>query len=354
MDIFSRRICVHPFSQFFIEKNYNILPRELTLSSNKILLYGPPKSGKTSLALDYLSSLAIPSKKIAYLDSQDPRVELEKAKSELLKLFLEKKIEALILESYTPNFTLPNLPTILLTSNAPLFIPTFQTLKTRNLSFAEYLSFDKKNSSPQTLLKNFIKDGNLPQIPFLAEFQKIKTKQENLKISLEENYSLFCKLTSFASSKLTTNQFYSLLKKEQKISKDRLYELWERLYNEGIMLCIPHIQEKKNKKIYFYDFSLPKALNPQSTILQILENMFVLELLIWLEKRGDCMVYDDQNFFITQKSGVFFFAPFAHQDFIIQKIKKSPYPQVKIITLEKDWEMDGVYDFLEFSLGEIE
>lgn len=120
------------------------------------------------------------------------------------------------------------------------------------------------------------------------------------------------------------------------------------------MLSLPHIQENKPKKIYFYDFSLPKALSPQSTILQILENMFVLELMIFLEKNGDTLYYDDQNFFITQKHGVFFFAPFAHQEFIAQKIKKSPYPQVRIITLEKDWEMDGVFDFIELSLGEIE
>lgn len=345
---------MHPFSQFFSEKTYNTLKRELSIPSNKTLIYGAPKSGKTSLALDYLNSLNIPSKKIAYLDCQDPRVRLEEAKSELLKLFLEKKLEALILKSYTPTFILPNLPIILLTSNSPLALPAFSTLKSRNLSFAEYISFDRKNTSPQTLLKNFIKDGNLPQIPFLAEFQKIKTKQENLKIALEENYPLFCKLSSFASSKLTTNQFYSLLKKERKISKDRLYEFWERLGDEGIMLSIPHTKESKNKKIYFYDFSLPKALSPQSTILQILENMFVLELLILLEKTQDTLTYDDQNFFITQKNGVFFFAPFAHQDFVIQKLKKSPYSQVRIITLEKDWEMDGVYDFLEFSLGEIE
>lgn len=344
---------MYQFQQFLSEKLYNTLPRELSIPSNKTLIYGPPKSGKTSLALDYLTSLNIPSKKVAYLDCQDPRVELEEAKSELLKLFLEKKIEFLILDSYTPSFTLPNLPSILLISPTPLSFPSFSLLQTRNLSFAEYVSFDRKNTSSQTLLKNFIKDGNLPQIPFLAEFQKNKTKQENLKIALEENYPLFCKLSSFSASKLTTNQFYSLLKKERKISKDRLYEFWERLGSEGIMISIPHIQEK-SKKIYFYDFSLPKALSPQSTILQILENMFVLELLIFLQKSGDTLAYDDQNFFITQKNGVFFFAPFAHKDFITQKIKKSPYPQVKIITLEKDWEMEGVYDFLEFSLGEIE
>ncbi|RDU69874.1 ATP-binding protein [Helicobacter cholecystus] len=345
---------MHIFSQFFNEKTYNILPRELCISSNKIVIYGPPKSGKTSLALDYINSLEISSKKIAYLDCQDPRVRIEEAKSELLKLYLEKKIEALILESYPPSFALPNLPIILLTSNSPISLPTFSLLKTRNLSFAEYISFDRKNSSTQTLLKNFIKDGNLPQIHFLNDYQKIKTKQDNLKIALEENYPLFCKLSSFSASKLTAHQFYSLLKKEQKISKDRLYKFWERLESEGILINIPHIQESKNKKIYFYDFTLPKALNSQSTILQILENMFILELLIFLEKRGDTLAYDDQNFFITQKNGVFLFAPFAHQDFIIQKLKKSPYSQVKIITLEKDWEMDGVYDFMEFSLGEIE
>ena len=345
---------MHPFWQYYNEKSYNTLPRDFTLPSPKTLIYGAPKSGKTSLAFDFASSLNLPSKKIAYLDCQDPRVELEEAKSELLKLFLEKKIELLILDSYSPTFALPNLPSIILISALPHTLPSFSLLKMRNLSFAEYVSFDRKNSSPITLLKNFIKDGNLPQMPFLAEFQKVKIKQENLKIALGESFSLFCKLSSFASSKLTTNQFYSLLKKERKISKDRLYELWDRLEREGIILSLPHIQESKPKKLYFYDFSLPKALSPQSTILQILENMFVLELMIFLEKNGDTLYYDDQNFFITQNHGVFFFAPFAHQEFISQKIKKSPYPQVRIITLEKDWEMEGVFDFLELSLGEIE
>lgn len=345
---------MHQFQYLLSEKTYNTLPRDLSLPSNKTLIYGPPKSGKTSLALDFLSSLNLSSKRTIFLDCQDPRVELEEAKSELLKLFLEKKIDALLIDSYQPTLTLPNLPYIFLISPSPIELPSFSLLQMRNLSFAEYVSFDRKNTSPQTLLKNFIKDGNLPQMPFLAEFQKIKTKQENLKIALAEEFPLFCKLSSFASSKITANQFYSLLKKERKISKDRIYAFWERLESEAIVIKIPHIQEGKPKKVYFYDFSLPKALSPQSTILQILENMFVLELLNLLQRNGDTLYYDDQNFFITQNHGVFFFAPFAHQEFITQKIKKSPYPQVRIITLEKDWEMEGVYDFLELSLGEIE
>lgn len=335
----------------YLEKSYQTLARKSQILHPKTLLYGAPQCGKTSIALDYAKSLKISHKKIAYLDLLDPRIDLEVAKTELLKAYLEKSLQLLIIDHFNPDFTLPNLENIILISNTPHTLSNFHIHQIHNLDFMEYMSFDKKSNSTETLLKNFIKDGNSPSMPFLQEFEKIKHKQNTLKLALQEDFEIFCTLCFFTSQKLTTNQFYSLLKKTQKISKDRIYELFSSLSTQGLIFSLPHLQENKPKKLYLYDFSLPKALLPKTNIVYTLENMFVLELRLLLGENQ--LRYDDSNFLITSNEEVFLFAPFAHLDFIHSKLSKCPYNNVKVITLDKIEEKSHfeIYSFLEFVLG---
>lgn len=347
---------MHFFSQFLIEQHYHTLPRKQALLSSKTLIYGPPKSGKTSLALDFAHNSQIPSKKIVFMDCQDPRICEKEAKSELLKLYLERKIELLILKGFAADFSLPNIEHILLISNQKMQIPSFSSHQCSYLSFIEYVSFCSKNNSLDSLLKNFIKDGNLPQMPFLSEHQKIRTKQEILKLNLKDNLPLFTQLLPFQAQKLTSFQFYTMLKKTHKISKDRVYAFIDGLEREGLIFFLPHLLPNKPKKIYFSDFSLPKALSLHHTIVPLLENMFVLELLA-LSKE---VYYDDFGCFILPNIGKFLFAPFAQRDFIEKKLSKMPKENLRIITLDFSdsglshaiqWE---ALSFAEFTLGGIE
>lgn len=347
---------MHFFSQFFSEKNHNTLRRKISISKPKTLIYGAPKSGKTSLAFDYAQSANFSNKGIVYLDMKDPRICLDEARGELLKLYLEKKIELLILDRFIQPFPLPNIDSILILSDEKIEVPGFCTLECPALSFVEYVSFCAKNSSIDSLLKNFIKEGNLPQMPFLSDHQKIQTKQEILSLALGSNFSLFLKLISFQSQKFTIFQFYTLLRKTEKISKDKIYLFFDVLQARSLIFFIPHLQPTKPKKIYFYDFSIPKTLTLNPVILPILENMFVLELVSLNQK----IHYDDFGRFIVSGIGNFLFMPFAQKEVIEKKLLKMPKEDLIIITL--NFSSSGITNgiawealsFLEFTLGGIE
>lgn len=348
---------MHFFSQFFSEKNHNTLRRKNLISKPKTLIYGAPKSGKTSLALDYLQSRNLSNKRIVYWDMKDPRINHDEARTELLKLYLEKKIELLILDRFTQPFSLPNLDSVLIISDEKMEIPEFSTLECPALTFIEYVSFCSKNSSIDSLLKNFIKEGNLPQIPFLSDHQKLQTKQEILALALRNDLPLFVKLIPFQSQRFTIFQFYTLLRKAEKISKDRIYLFFEFLQAYSLIFFIPHIQPTKPKKIYFYDFSIPKTLTLNPVILPILENMFVLELLSF----GQNIHYDDFGRFIVDGIGIFLFIPFAQQEVIEKKLSRMPKDDL-IIIITLDFSHSGItnaikweaLNFLEFTLGGIE
>lgn len=344
------------FSQFFSEKNHNTLRRKTLISKSKTLIYGAPKSGKTSLALDHIQSKNLSNKRVVYWDMKDLRINHDEAKTELLKLYLEKKIDLLILDRFTQSFSLPNIDSVLIISDEKIEIPEFSTLECSALTFIEYVSFCSKNSSIDSLFKNFIKEGNLPQMPFLSDHQKIQTKQEILTLALGDYLSLFMKLIPFQSQRFTIFQFYTLLRKTEKISKDKIYLFFEFLQAHSLIFFIPHIQSTKPKKIYFYDFSIPKTLTLHPVIFPILENMFILELMSF----GQEIYYDDFGRFIVAGIGNFLFIPFAQQEVIEKKLSKIPKDDLIIITL--DFSGSGITNaikwealsFLEFTLGGIE
>lgn len=349
------------FSQFLTEKSYSTLARRFTIEHPKTLIYGPPKSGKTSLAIDFAVNSNFPSKKIIYFDLNDLRFSYEEAKSELLKLYLEKRIELLIIDGYSPTFSLPHLDHIILISQHNISLPSFHSFSCSNLTFVEYISFCSKNISIDSLLKAFIRDGNLPQMPFLNEHQKIKTKQESIKLAIPEDLDLFIYLASFQSQKITIFQFFTMLKKRIRISKDKIYTFFESLEQQGLIFFVPHIKPNKPKKLYFADFSLPKALLWNHTILPILENMFILELLSIDQE----VYYDDSGCFVTPNLGHFLLIPFAQSEVIDYRFSKIPQKNLikenlTIITLDFSsantthgitWK---AITFAEFALGGME
>lgn len=347
---------MHFFSQLLNEKSYNTLRRKSPILHPKTLIYGAPKSGKTSLALDHAQNANFSNKRTIYLDMQDPRIPQDEARAELLKLYLEKKIELLILDRFIQPFPLPNIDSIVVLSDEKIALPDFHVQKCSALLFVEYVSFCSKNSSIDSLLKNFIKDGNLPQMPFLGEHQKIQAKQEILALTLEKHFSLFLKLIPFQSQKFTVFQFYTMIKKTEKISKDKIYFFFDFLQARSLIFFIPHLQPTKPKKIYFYDFSIPKTLSLNPIILPILENMFVLELMAISTE----IYYDDFGRFIIPNIAHFLFIPFGEREVIRKKLLKMPKENLIIVTLDfsDSGHTNGIkweaLNFVEFTLGEME
>jgi predicted AAA+ superfamily ATPase len=67
-------------------KPLNFIERKVSIPSKHVNIYGPPKSGKTWLLLDYLSN--IPKKKHLYLDLNDVRLDKSTLNSNLQNFYL--------------------------------------------------------------------------------------------------------------------------------------------------------------------------------------------------------------------------------------------------------------------------
>lgn len=369
-------------SKGYFDRAANTMPRRYGINAGKVFLYGAPKTGKTSLALLYGAQF----KKNFYVDCADKRVKIDAINAFLLKNYLEKNLEMLIIDHYIPSISLPNLQHIILIAPSTKDIPPdFQPKAIQALSFEEYVSFDRKNIAINTLFNLFLKEGNLPEIYHLEPSYKIPRKHEILKLALGNDYEFFCTLLLMQAQKLTPHHIYALLKKSHKISKDRLYPLLEKLQKTQIIFFVPHLQHQ-TRKLYFYDFTLPLCVSGEKNFNAILENMLFLELQKQTEqtykisnslssyfihktslespKSADSQIfYGDYNEFITPL-GVFIFIPFADEKIITQKLFKMPYEHIFVITLS--FESKGILKyndrqiqwiamtFINFALGDTE
>ncbi|WP_300451442.1 ATP-binding protein [uncultured Helicobacter sp.] len=320
-------------SKTYLDDVAGILPRRYGLKVGKSFLYGAPSVGKSAIAL--LHSKAY--KKCLYINCVDCRTDIESANKLILKSYLERTIELLIVDNYTPHISLPNLPHIILIASSPAHCPEgFVPKHIRALSFEEYVSFDNKNFSIQHLFNSFLKDGNLVQILSLSPSHKIPRKQEILKLALQNDFHLFSALLHFQAQKLSIHHIYTILKKTHKISKDRIYPLLHSLEERGMIYLVPH-SKQKHKKLYFYDFTLPLCVSNHKHLQAILENMLLLEILNFCERYGvsEAVSYGDMGEFICDL-GVFIFLPFATRESIESKLAhfRTSYPRIYVITFD--------------------
>ncbi|WP_276890569.1 ATP-binding protein [Helicobacter japonicus] len=320
-------------SKIYLDNVAGILPRRYGLKVGKTFLYGAPSTGKSAIALLHASAY----KKCLYINCADCRTDIESANALILKTHLERTIELLIVDNYTPLISLPNLPHIILIAPSPLHCPNGFSLKhIRALSFEEYVGFDNKNLSIHHLFNAFLKEGNLAHTLLLPPHLRIPNKQKILKLALWNDFELFCALLPLQAQKLSTYHIYNILKKSHKISKDRIYPLLHTLEERGIIYFIPHISHK-HKKLYFYDFTLPLCVSNDKNLQAMLENMLLLEIFNFCERynvRGQ-VSYGDMGEFICDL-GIFLFLPFATRESIESKLAKfkTPYKRLYIITFD--------------------
>ncbi|STP10576.1 putative ATPase [Helicobacter cinaedi] len=325
-------------SKSYLERVVGMKPRRYGLKKQKTFLYGASGVGKSSLA--FLHSAKY--KKTLYINCSDSRTNIESANALILKSFLEKNLELLIIDSYTPKISLPNLNHIILIANSNAHCPKdFKSKKIHALSFEEYISFDSKNLSINNLFNLFLKEGNLPEIQKLDPSYKITRKQEILQLSLKNDFDIFCSLLTMQGQKLTINHIYTILKKTHKISKDRIYPLLQSLNESGFIFLLPH-HTTSSKKLYFYDFTLPLCVQIERNFLASLENMLLLELIAFCE-RYECessIYYGDIGEFISPL-GIFIFLPFSTKESIESKLKKFSFQALHIYVITLNFEGNG-------------
>ena len=302
--------CLHPFGPFETPKEPALNnPLLKAPSSDKICLLGPMKSGKTTFAL----KLAKDFKNPVYLNYNDMRLNKNILSSWLLKWYLEKKMDLLILDNIERlDFSLPKLPKIVLIPNylSPITAPNFSLCYALGLDFKEYTRFFKPNTPKNTMFNRFLRDGNALDSLFTEnEQEKILKKQENIKLAFQAYAPLMAKICSYQSKFVSAFYLYTQLKKELKTSKDTLYKFLHALEKQRILFLAPSFENHKTK-LYLCDFALPYSLTPSPSLLSVFENMVFLEL--YKQFPSHELYSHDNGIFILHKNSTNKLALIAH------------------------------------------
>ena len=332
-------------------KGFTIFPRSFMPKEQKLILLGPPKSGKTSIALELARNFKHP----VFIDCADTRLDIKQTSNALLKLFLERKFDLLIVDNFAPAFSLPNFAHIVLTANSITQIPesilsSFALKSILPLKFEEYVSFSKGSRPLESIFSHFLKEGNLPEISFLPEFKKLERNQEILKLHFLGDFELFLPLLSYQAKPFSTHNFYIYLKQKFKISKDRIYRFMQTLIESKITILLSHITTNQPKKLYFYNFAIPYILSSRPNFQAIFENLILCELL----HRQTQIFYSDDCDFVSDECA-YFAMPFPSSQLIESKLAQMAhqYKHTFFITTNATnttYQNYSILSFIDFTL----
>ena len=290
--------------------------------SNKQIIYGPPKSGKTSSAIEYANNLKI---KYLYLDLLDLRFQTIQVE-ELKNFLFENKIQFLILDNFSKQFELLEIANIVITTKR-FFHEDFNSTLLMPLDFEEYILFSHNNTSLTHLFNQYIKNGNIPNIHEITF--KSTYIQKNLTSKFEQN--LIRAFFSHTAKQISLYDIFKELKEVIKISKDRFYLVANELTESNIILPLEKFQKPNGaKKLYLYDFTL------YNNFIEIdfgktFENMIFLELF----GRDKSITYTEKfNFYSHEKKIGYINIPFLNEDNFIDKADNI-YSHAKSLKVDK-------------------
>ncbi|MGX2982583.1 hypothetical protein [Helicobacter sp. 23-1045] len=264
----------------------NLNPRRFGIHAQRTHIFGAPQSGKTSIALNYARNFKNP----LYIDFADLRNSRDLIGQTLLKIAFEKTRDLLILDNIPRDFAnhftnLPKGANIITISESNADLSGFERLEILPLNFEEFISFDTQGLNLKELFERFIKFGNLPimlnsQHLSMRDFAKLEAKQKMLVFIMGENMDIFSVLTRFQANALSIFQLYNILKKDSKMSKNRIYGVIDEFEKRGIVRFVAHCDKPKApKKAFLFDFSLRNAISYERNFMASFENMVFLELL---------------------------------------------------------------------------
>lgn len=341
------------FEQFFSEtpKKVSLHERKLFLpNETNILLYGAPKCGKTSLAILHATKKKEP---YIYIDFKDLRME-GRHFDIAYNFAASKKLSTVIFDGYGgEEFVARKEMQTILISDREYEIEDFAPNRLTGIDFEEYISFEdsaKKDNEFEDdavahIFANFIKDGSLPKISELTEFEKHRYKTELIK-TIATNQTEEMIIVEFlrkTGMKFSLLQVFTALKSKIKISKDFFYSYTQKLESIGILFFVEKLHQKNSpKKIYSYDFTLKTTADLKKDFSGIFENMVFLEL----NSRGYELFYTDEaGLFVPEIEKAVVAKPFmpADEDKMMAKLAKKAEElgirSVEIITVNKEAEI---------------
>jgi len=332
--------------EYFYDRNNEITTyhqRKFNIPNvKKLLIYGSPASGKTSLVLDYLMNFD--PENILYIDFKDPKFQFKDMMEEDVEGFIEaNEIELLVLDHYKHEYfeVFPHVKQIIILSSIYYQYETnFTYLNLPLLDYEEFFSFQKRGTETQ-IFNLFLKLGTLPQLALSS------SPKEQLFLNFiqshfnESEQKLLNVLANFNGSIVTTFQLYTYAKERYKISKDLIYKQIKIFEKRGVISFIRDEEESKQKRLLFFDFALAKYLTLSQSFSKQFETMIALSL----HKHNISFKSFGVHGYITQEKQLIVPAPFESEEYFYKKAhgrfsnyKKLNISKIYIITITNSYE----------------
>ena len=324
-------------------KPLNFIERKVSIPSKHVNIYGPPKSGKTWLLLDYLSN--IPKKKHLYLDLNDVRLDKSTLNSNLQNFINLNNIEVVAIDHFDNSITLPKCKQLIVASQKALTSEPFLNISLQPLDFEEYLAFEKRHIHLEHSFSHYLKTGSLPEMATIHETLLTKRLHKIMKSIFPEKSDqiLFRTLSKFLGKPLTPNQLYTTLKREHKFSKDRVYKTVKDWEDRQIIRWVKkYNQTKSAKRLLIYDFALPASMYFEKSLIGQLYSITANKMIL----KGLNISYTEGiDFYIKESSQAILLSPFTNPQNstlkvskLINKIESLKIESITILTISNSFE----------------
>ena len=332
-------------------KKTNLIPRKHQIQSPFTIVKGAGKTGKTSIIKQYLSTLANDS--YLYIDLCDLRIDKETVKQELQAFCISNKIHTLVIEAYDESIKLPNVSSVILSTEEDLIIEGFSHLNVYNLDFEEFLAFDTRYDSLDSAFTHFLQTSSYPELYFVHQDHRQKQLQNILQLSLNPlELQIMISSAKLLGQKVSAFQMFERLKQQQKLSKDMFYKTFYGLINKSYLYWVEKFEhERATKKLYTLDFNIKNTLTLQKDFSRLFETLVYLEMI----KRG-CKVYyaDDIDFYIPEENRIVLTMPFSNEDVLFKKIEsieafiiENGVIHVEVVTMNAETKLGLPYAVVE-------
>ena len=242
-------------------KPINFIERKISIPDRHVNVYGPPKSGKSWLVLDYLTN--IPKKKHIYIDLNDIRLDKSSLNKKLQDFILMNDIDVVAIDHFDNSIALPECKQLIVVSQKPIFSSILTSLLLQPLDFEEYLAFEKRHIHLEHSFSLYLRTGSLPEMATVHETLLTKNLHKIMRTTFPEpsEQIFFRTLARFSGKPVTANQLYTTLKKEHKFSKDRVYKTIKEWEDRQIIKWVKkYNQPKATKRLLLYDFAISASM----------------------------------------------------------------------------------------------
>ncbi len=300
-------------------KKPSFYPRKFSFKQDKTLLYGPKKSGKTTIIYEYLSSKKKGS--FLYMDFDDLR--LSQAILFGLPNFLTKHhITLLVLENFDFSFKIPPCPEVIITTTVPREIEGFTQEILYPLDFEEFIAFEKRQTTIESTFNDFATWGTYPSVVLSHKEGFTKFFQEHIQLICDSPLE-FTILRHFALAQgesISPFTLFNDIKVFHKISKDKFYAIVKKLQEEkSIFLVEKFAMPRADKKVYLVDFAIKSVLTFEKDFTKRFENIIFLELL----KSHEAIYFTDLlDFYLPYHDKAIVAMPFLPSSMIKSKLSR--------------------------------